>query len=275
MKFYLIFIIITLIIGCEKRDKEEGNSFIINKIENNITSKESSIGCEKNNEECEEELDSINFILSTLEKKSTIEDKESNMTLIKERLNLSIDEIVKDRREKNSIKDELESLVNELSENRKEKLENFLHEIDNGQISSIKENLTLLIEEEDKVKPKEIKDRLKSLISDVTDSTDSLSETEKSIKNLVKDIDNADNPSVKKFTNAITTDISNKKIKILKETDDSFVVEVEEGDNLSSLANRYYNDSSKYMLIYEANIDKIGKNYEIYQNSKLVIPKIK
>lgn len=290
--FVVTLLIILFIMGCEDDSKEKNgkdkNYSIINKIEQNITNNKSSLGCgdSDSNElkECKEEkVDYAKFILDTLEKKSDIEG-EDNISSIKNRLNSSLEKIMEEKSKKNRIKDDLENLVNELSENRKDKLKEFLNEVNdnnfskiqNIKINTIKNNLNLLIEgDKSSLKSKEIKKDLESIISDVAYSTNSLSETEKSIRSLVKDIDNRDSPSVEKFTNAIITDISSKKIRILKDNENSITIKVESGDNLSSLAKRYYNDSNKYRVIYEANKDKINENYEIYPNSELVIPKIK
>ncbi|HHB94840.1 MAG TPA: LysM peptidoglycan-binding domain-containing protein, partial [Campylobacterales bacterium] len=77
-----------------------------------------------------------------------------------------------------------------------------------------------------------------------------------------------------KFANAIIQDVSNKKVSIIEENTNFLIIKVNNGDNLSILAQRYYNDRSKYKIIYEANKDKINSKYEIYPGSKLLIPKI-
>ena len=300
MRYYLLIpltLSTILFIGCEEKSEESESKnmpIAINKIEKNITNKETNLGCgnRDNNvlEECTlDEIDSAKFILSTL-KKDLNRDEESNITLIKERLHISLKEIVEEENKKSKLKDSLEALVNELSENKKKNLENFVNQINDefentkeqrantfshNKIATIKDELTILIAMEDTtVKPKVVKKRLETLIADMTESTKSLHQTEKSLKNLVKDAEKRDTPSVEKFASAIIEDVSNKKITIVKENEEYLIIKVQQGDNLSLLAERYYNDTSKYKLIYEANKDKISEGYDIYPGTELFIPKI-
>jgi len=301
MKYQLLIpltLIIILFIGCEKSQEDNGSKnspIIINQIEQNITNQESSLGCHNmdNNgsKECtEEEIDSTNFILSTL-KKDLILSEESNISTIKERLTISLKEIGEEEKKKSKLKDNLEALVNELSENKKQNLKDFINQIDdykfkrvddnildtpsNNKISTIKDELKNLIAIEDtKVKPKVLKKRLETLIADATKSKKDLVQTEKSLEQLVKEVEERDTASVTKFASAIIEDVSSKKISIVQEDNHYFIVKVKDGDNLSSLAKRYYNDAGKYKLIYEANKDKISSDYEIYPGSELFIPKI-
>jgi len=303
MRYYLLIpltLIPILFMGCEKsqennQNKNENSSITINKIEQNITNKESNLGCQNrdNNtlEECtQEEIDSAKFILDTL-KQDLNTPKETPIGSIKERLSSSLKKIGEEEDKKSKLKESLEDLVNELSENKKKNLENFVNQIDdyaltseekNGlntsskkKISTIKDELKNLIAIEDtRVKPKVVKKRLETLIADVTESKKDLGQTEKSLKKLVKEAEERDTPSVTKFASAIIEDVSSKKISIVKEDNQYFIVKVKDGDNLSSLAKRYYNDASKYKLIYEANKDKISSEYEIYPGSELFIPKI-
>jgi len=301
MKYYLLIpLTLTTIffISCQKNQEENKNknsSITINKIEQNITNKETNLGCESNHslsKECtQEEMDSAKFILNTIKK--DIETSENNdIDLIKENLSISLKEIEKEKNKKNKLKDNLEALVNELNGNKKKDLKNFVNQINDSEfknvkesrldssskntISNIKSELKNLIEIEDtKVKPKVVKKRLETLIADVTESKKNLEQTKNSLENLIKEVGNENaSSSVKKFTTAIIEDVSNKKISILEENEQYFTIKVQQGENLSLLAKRYYNDENKYKLIYEANKDKIGSEYEIYPNTELLIPKI-
>ncbi|SFV70230.1 no significant homology [hydrothermal vent metagenome] len=301
MKYHLLIpltLTTILFIGCQKsqKDNNKNSSIAINKIEQNITNKETNLGCENNNgsssEECtEEEMDSAKFILNTLKK--DIDTSENNdINLIKENLTVSLKEIEKEKNKKNRLKDSLENLVNELNENKKKDLESFVNQIDDSEFKSVKENrldspykntvsnikseLKNLIEIEDtKVKPKVVKKRLEILIADVTDSKKSLEQTKKSLKNLIKEVGKKNaSSSVKKFASAIIKDVSSKKISIIKENEKYLTIKVKQGDNLSLLAERYYNNKNKYKLIYDANKDKINSKYEIYPGTELLIPKI-
>ena len=299
MKCYLLIpltLITMLFIGCEKSQEESGNSSItINKIEQNITNKETNLGCrnsKNSEEECTDnlEMDSAKFILSTLNKDLNSQ-KEADIDAIKKNLNISLKKISEEENKKIKLKDSLEALVNNLSENKKKNLEEFVNQINDSEfkrvdegrldvssskkISTIRDELKNLIEVEDtKVNSKVVKNRLERLISNVSESKKNLDQTEKSLKNLVKEAEERDTPSVKKFTSTIIEDVSSKKISIIDENEQYLVVKVKQGENLSMLAKRYYNDEGKYKLIYEANKDKISSKYEIYPDTELLIPKI-
>jgi len=289
-----------IFIGCGDNQKENNNqnsSITINKIEKKITKKQTNLGCEdkehNGSEECSQEEDSAQFILNTLAKDSN-SNSENDIKSIKENLSLSLEEISKEESKQNKLKDSLVALVDKVNTTKGGKgkdLQNFVGSIDDSEfenedekklgtphtnkIASIRDELTNLVESDDlKIKPKEVKKRLENLIAGVTESKKSLSQTQKSLRNLVKEAEKKDTPSAKKFANAIIKDVSNKKISIIEENDKFLVIKVKSGDNLSLLAQRYYNDRSKYKLIYEANRDKINSNYEIYPGIKLLIPKI-
>jgi len=296
----LILTTITFI-GCGNNQKENNNQnslVSINKIEKTITKKQTNLGCKdkehNGSTECRQEEDSAQFILNTLEKDSSSNTAENNIKSIKENLNLSLEEITKEESKQDKLKNGLVALMdkaNTIKGGKGKDLQNFVGSIDDSEfenedekklgtpntnkIASIRDELTTLVESDDlKIKPKEVKKRLESLIADVTDSKKSLSQTQKSLRNLVEEAEKKDTPSAKKFANAIIKDVSNKKISIIEENDNFLVIKVKSGDNLSLLAQRYYNDRSKYKIIYEANRDKINSKYEIHPGIKLLIPKI-
>jgi len=276
MKYYLIILwnlIIILFIGCEKSQENNENNYIsINKIEQNITNKKTDFGCKNidnpNVEECTEgNIDSKEFILNTL-KRDLKNHKKSNIDSIKETLNVSLKEIEKENKKKSKLKDNLEVLVNEINENNSDTTSH-------KKISTIKDELKAFITLEDReIKPKVIKQRLGVFLENVINSKKDLEQTKKSLKNLVNEVEKKNSTSIKKFATAIIDDISNKKINIIDENKQYIIIKVKEGENLSLLAKRYYNDINKYKLIYEANKDKINSKYEIYPDSKLLIPKI-
>jgi len=175
--------------------------------------------------------------------------------------------------------------------NKKEDLQNFMKSINdrkfenedekklgtppNNNITTIKKKLISLIEsEESKKRPKEIKKQLEALITNIETSPKNISNIQKNLIKLVEEEEKKDTPSTKKFTKAIINDIVKNKIDIIEENEKFYIIKVKTGDNLSLLAKRYYNDKSKYKIIYEANKDKINSKYEIYPGVKLLIPKI-
>jgi len=70
----------------------------------------------------------------------------------------------------------------------------------------------------------------------------------------------------------ITTTLIRKKIKEIERFDDRVIIEVQSNESLSTYAQAYYNDNSKYYRIYKANRDKIGKNLQIIVGERLTIP---
>ena len=293
----LIPLSITLLsIGCSKEDKsqkEENPSptITINQIEKKITNKETNLGCEhkSNNsstiEECTEESNSAQFILSTLEK-DLESNKDNDIASIKHNLNISLKEITKEESQKTKLKDSLIALVNEVDESKetkRKKLQSFVDNLDDTElgvsnqkkIASIKDRLIDLVDLKDSsIEQKDVRKKLENLLSDVIASENNLIQTQQSLRNLVDDVEKENSPSAKKFASAIIKDVSSKKISILDENKDFFTIKVQQGDNLSILAKRYYNNKNKFKIIYEANKDKINEKYEIYPNSTLLIPKI-
>jgi len=283
-----------LSIGCSKEDKHQkeeipSKTVTINQIEKKITNKETNLGCEhKNNnssiEECTEESNSAQFILTTIEK--DLESKKSDITSIKHNLNISLKEITEEENKKIKLKDSLIALVNEVDESKetkRKKLKSFVDTLDDEElgvsnqkkIASIKNSLIGLVDLKDSnIKQKDVKKSLENLLSDVIASENNLIQTQQSLKKLVDNVEKEDTPSAKKFVSAIIKDVSSKKISILDENKDFFTIKVQRGDNLSILAKRYYNNKNKFKIIYEANKDKINEKYEIYPNSTLLIPKI-
>ena len=77
-----------------------------------------------------------------------------------------------------------------------------------------------------------------------------------------------------KFCAALLADSSLGNIEILRENSNYVEIKVKKGDMLSSLARKYYGKASAYLKIYYANKDKVGKNYLIFPDMVLKIPKI-
>ncbi len=283
----LTFIIpIVIFIGCGDNKRE---TVRINQIEKSITKKKTNLGCEGKDiesDECKErESSSAKFILNTLEKDLDNQVKE-DIVSIKKNLNISLQEITEEEKKKNELKNSLIALVDEVdnqSSSKAKRIENFIDSIDEKElglsnskkIASIKSKLRDLVElDSTDVKPQEVKKKLKTLIADITEAKKSLFQTGKSLKRLVENVEKQNTPSAKKFANAIIKDVADKKISIIDENEKYYIIKVQHGDNLSILAKRYYNDRNKFKLIYDANRDKINSKYEIYPNSRLLIPKI-
>ena len=69
-----------------------------------------------------------------------------------------------------------------------------------------------------------------------------------------------------------TATIIRKKIKEISRTEDEVVVEVQQNESLSTYAQAFYGDNTKYYRIYKANNDKISKNMQIIIGQRLTIP---
>ena len=291
-KVYISLVVISILfIGCGGDDNNK--SVAINSIEKSIKKKTTTVGCKKgaSNRVCSQKnhyyhppQDSAEFILNVLAREKESKKATKDIRDIKRDLNSSLEIISIEEKKKSKLEESLISLVDKVDKSKnikKKRLEDFINSIDReqdsslGRISIIKEKLNNLVKLNGREsKLKNIKKELENLIEDVTESQKSLSQTEKSIKKLVERAEKENSSSVNRFANAIIRDIKDKKIAIIEENSKYFIIRVQKGDNLSILAKRYYNDKKKYRLIYEANRDKINSDYEIFPNTKLVIPKI-
>jgi uncharacterized coiled-coil protein SlyX len=293
-KLVPIISVAILLVACGDNGDSNSSTVAINKVEKSITKNKTSVGCRKrgNNspKECKEEGNGIGnsaqFILSTLEQESDENGKGEDIASIKEDLKESIKKLTEEENKRDKIKENLIALVGEVDKkkvSKRKRLQDFIDNLDDSElgvskrsrVDEIRRELRDLIGlEESSIKSKDVKKRLESLIQDVTESKKGLTQTERSLKRLVKDVEKQNTPSAKKFASAIIRDVSAKKISIVKETRKYFVIKVQRGDNLSILAKRYYNDKNKYRVIYEANKNKINSNYEIFEGATLLIPKI-
>ncbi len=69
-----------------------------------------------------------------------------------------------------------------------------------------------------------------------------------------------------------TATIIRKKIKEISRTDSEVIIEVQSNESLSTYAQAYYNDNTKYYKIYKANKNIIPKSMTIIIGEKLTIP---
>jgi len=302
MRYYkllpLISTALLFLIGCGEdntKNNQHNSTITINKIEQSITQKDTNLGCDETahqgDKACTQEKDdAAQFILSTLSKESN-NTPTTQLGIIKENLSKSLEEINQQTQQKNRIKEELVAFIETNNPNRGKALQRFIHKVNSNtfeteeerklgsttshNLVNIKEELKNLVSlERSETAPKEVKKKLQDLISNITESKKDLSQTKATLEDLVKKVEQQDSPSAKKFVSAMIEDVSNNKIRIIKEQKHYFIIKVQEGDNLSILAKRYYNDTDKYKLIYQANKDKINSDYQIYPGSTLLIPKL-
>ena len=69
-----------------------------------------------------------------------------------------------------------------------------------------------------------------------------------------------------------TVTIIKKPIKEISRTENEVIIEVQNNESLSTYAQAYYNDNTKYYRIYKANRDKIPKSLMIIIGDRLRIP---
>ncbi|MCK5854525.1 MAG: LysM peptidoglycan-binding domain-containing protein [Sulfurovaceae bacterium] len=283
-----------LFIGCSEIEHNDNNHTvkIIKKIETMPSEKE--IGCEGNitkssDKECSEKEEKAGkLILETLGK---IEEKSQ----LRGKLNELLGEIAKDEDRNYDIKRELEDMVSqtdiskstnnvkkdlqelvgsldELGELNEEEMK--LGHLDIEDVIDIKNELELLVAGTDEAKREQIELKFESLVNETLKEEERLKQSTKTLNQLVDLAEEDGSKVAKQFAHSIIEDISSKKIAILEAEETHIVIEVKQGDNLSSLAKRYYGDPNKYLLIYNANRDKIESNSIIYPGIRLIIPKL-
>lgn len=281
----LLPISMLLLSGCQNDTDDNSSSIKINQIEKNLTNAKTNIGCqekEKNKSNQEECTDSTSFILNVLKEDSKTELK--NIDLIRNEVETSIEKISKEEEKQENIKNSLISFVNKFSPNKKEDLRKFIAEtigeensVNSKELRLIKNGLKTLVKQEEtqQVSPKEVKEKLNKFIQNIGESNKELTQTKITLNQLMDDIVEEDkNNSRKQFVSAMIQDVVDNNLMVIKETDEHYIVKVQKGESLSLLAKRYYHDTRKYKIIYEANKDKINSNYEIFPGTKLLIPKL-
>jgi len=296
-----------MLLGCGGDKEETKYQPITQKTKEALGDTNGESGCDgdsaKENEECSENSSSSNFILNALEENNSNQ-KEKNS--LRTQLNTLIEDISQDEKKKDSTKKDLESLVNQVGELLEKDstkvakgLESLVESYDKENNSeSIRDELVNLVEgvENSKLKREEVEAKLLSLVGDVEskklkreeveerllvlvgdtskEEKRNLKQTQLSLENLVSSAEKEGTKEAKRLASSIIKDVSKKNIKILRTEDKFVVIQVQSGDSLSGLAQKYYGDASKYGIIYEANRDKIGSKHTIYPGITLVIPKL-
>jgi len=262
----------------------------------------------KDSEECSENSSSTlilrELVRDKVETTGKIEthSKEEKGSSLRGQLNTLLDDMSQDEKKNSSTKDDLESLVSQVgklmgkdSSTVTEGLESLVESYDKQENKeSIKDALQNLVDgvESSKLKREDIESKLLSLVGDaeskkikreeveekllslVGDAISSKKETKESLISLVESAEREGTTTAKRLASSIIEDVSQNKIKILRTEKTFVVIQVKTGDSLSTLAKKYYGNSSKYKIIYEANKEKIGKGNTIYPGTTLVIPKL-
>jgi len=138
---------------------------------------------------------------------------------------------------------------------------------------------------------KEIKTQLSSILKELSElkkEREADKEIKKQLADLIKIISSKKAVSAEKKLNVVQTGIKklirentgkkstktfiSKKIKVIESYTDHVIIEVQEGESLSTYAQAYYNNNRKYYRIYKANKDKISSNLEVVIGTHLTIP---
>jgi len=90
----------------------------------------------------------------------------------------------------------------------------------------------------------------------------------KKIPTIQKSLEKINSKKEKNYTNTRIR----KPIREISRSDIEIIIEVQNNESLSTYAQYYYNDNTKYYKIYQANTDKISKNLQITVGDLLIIP---
>jgi hypothetical protein len=137
-------------------------------------------------------------------------------------------------------------------------------------VETIKDQLSNILGELSRLKREQQADRntireLRKLINILSNKNDNniknkITLVQKGIKKITP----------KKRTSTITR--IKKPIKEISRDETHAVIEVQSNESLSTYAQYYYNDNTKYYRIYKANRDKINKDLQIIIGDQLIIP---
>lgn len=144
--------------------------------------------------------------------------------------------------------------LDESKENQKiqEKLSNILKEL-----SQLKD-----AQKADRETIKELKEIIKVLSSKKKETS------EKKVSKIQKSLEKINAKKEKTYTNTLIR----KPIKEVSSNGMEVIIEVQNGESLSTYAQYYYNDNTQYYKIYQANKDKIHEDLQITIGDLLVIP---
>jgi len=141
-------------------------------------------------------------------------------------------------------------------------------------IEQIKKQLVVISKalaklEKDRKKDQETISELNSMIKMLSDKQ------EKSAKERLSVVKSGIQKIVKKNITKRKSKYIPKEIKVVETHDDYIVIEVQNGESLSSYAEAYYGDKTKYYQIYQANRDKISPNLQVIIGDRITIPRTK
>jgi len=143
---------------------------------------------------------------------------------------------------------------------------------DEGDSDEIKSQLSSILNELSQLKKEQKADRstIKELKKIINVLSSKKPESPKKKMSIVQEgIKKISTPKKKK---TYTTTLIRKPIKEISRTDTQAVIQVQNNESLSTYAQYYYNDNTKYYRIYKANKDKINEDLQIIIGDQLIIP---
>jgi len=140
---------------------------------------------------------------------------------------------------------------------------------------NIQSQLMAVIEELSQLKKEQREDRntikeLKALVKVLSEKK--ARESEERMTNVKKKIRSIAKRHMSRSPKRFTATRIRKPIKEVEVYNDHVVIEVQNNESLSSYAQVYYKDNTKYYKIYRANKNKISKNLQIVIGDRLIIP---
>ena len=150
------------------------------------------------------------------------------------------------------------------------------NEENNDEMNGIKDQLITILAELSELKKtqqadkKTIKD-LRGLIKDMSNKKSTNSNKEK-LTIIQTGIKKISSNNEKKRQRKYTSTLIRKDIKEIEKNNEYVIIEVQANESLSTYAQAYYNDNTKYYRIYKANKNKIGENLQVIIGDRLTIP---
>ena len=136
----------------------------------------------------------------------------------------------------------------------------------------IQEQLSKILNELSQLKEAQKADRetiteLKGIIS-ILSSKKKEEDTKAKVSKIQKSLEKIHRKKEKSYSDTRIR----KPIKEISRSDSEVIIEVQRNESLSTYAQYYYNDNTRYYQIYQANKDKINKDLQITIGDLLIIP---
>jgi len=274
-------------LACNSHSNNEDNLTVVNEIPS-FSNTSNVVGCQnelKESEECRDvkSLNAEDHILNVLMKKEKLEKspvKSMDTTSVKsnevDSVGSALTAFVEDvkLRKNGSTKKNLEVLVESVSNSDFANDDNkAIGTFDIEKFSSTWQELQALVDNSEETKSKRVslQEDLQLLVVSASTEDSDTKKVGKRVKALLE-ISSSSKKSESIFAANVMADMTSNKIELLDANDQWIKIRIKEGDTLSRYAEKYYGDANKYMIIYDANREKISDDFTIYVDSILKIP---